>query len=63
MKEKFKDWLMANKKDIKILVIGGIIVGIFFSLTSLSVLGLISGFWGGILLTAIYVNAYRFWRK
>lgn len=67
MKEKFENWLKANKKDVKIMAIGGLILSsyiLFFKLIGEETdIGIVLAFFAGAFLTAILVNAYRFWRK
>jgi len=68
MKEKIKNWLKVNKKDIKKLLIGGVIFALyilFFQLIGEKTdINIIEAFFAGILLTAIFINAYRFfWQR
>jgi len=66
MKEKIKSWLKTNKKDIKMLLIGGMILSLyilFFKLIGEETdIGIVEAFFGGVLLTAILINIYRFLR-
>jgi len=67
MRKKIKNWLINNKKDLKRLLIGGVILSILILLLNTlgqeTDVGIAGAFFGGIFLTAIYINAYRFWRK
>ena len=67
MAEKIKSWLTKNKKDIKIIIIGGIILSVyilFFQFIGEQTdFGFIEAFFWGMLLTFIFMNVYRLlWR-
>lgn len=69
MKEKIKNWLRKdkkeNKKQIKILLIGGAILSLYILFLKVigeeTDIGVVGGFFGGVLLAALYINARRFW--
>lgn len=67
MKEKIKNWIKANKRDIKIMAIGGLTLSLYILIAKLigeeTDIGIVGAFFAGAFLTAIFVNAFRFWRK
>ncbi|MDP2967052.1 MAG: hypothetical protein Q8N87_01425, partial [bacterium] len=70
MKEKIKKWLETNKeedkKNIKLLLIGGVISSLYILFAKLigeeTDIGVVGAFFVGIILMVIYINARRFWR-
>ncbi len=67
MKEKIINWLKANKKDIKIMGIGGVILSLYILFAKIigeeTDIGIVEAFFVGAFLTAIFVNAFRLWQK
>ena len=67
MAGKIINWLKANKKDIKIMAIGGIVLSLYILVAKLmgekTDIGIVEAFFVGAFLTALFVNASRFWRK
>ncbi|MBI2551689.1 hypothetical protein HYW17_00100 [Candidatus Uhrbacteria bacterium] len=67
MQKKIKNWIQAQRKDIKKLLIGGAILAFYILIAKLfgqeTDIGVVEAFFVGMLLAAIFVNAYRFYKR
>lgn len=64
--QKIKNWIQSQKKDFKKLIIGGVGLWLYVLIANPSGIetdiGIVEAFFIGIFLTAIFINAYRFWK-
>ena len=64
MENKLYKWLKDNKRDIKSMIIGGIVVALYFVFIGGETgFGIIGNFLFGMFLTALLISAYRLWKK